>query len=237
MKIYISLLSQPLDKIRNISSNQEARFHNLWQIKSQGSNFSFFCWGFFADISSWYGLHYTKRSLMSWVIVIPKEGQNQKFSNFFNYKKSVSYQKKGGRCAGPYGPGSPARPSFFWYDNDSGHNVPFRVTQPIFLLGLFADMSCWFDDMSYVTRKRARPRIAGCKINQIIGFPRHPNHWREANLNVMKRKNKAMIPFPFEKPERAVKTQFSRHAFQKETQHPSFGIIQSHTKKQGSMET
>ncbi len=39
----------------------------------------------------------------------------QKINFFFskNSKKSVSYQKKGGR--------GPARPSFFWYDNDSGH--------------------------------------------------------------------------------------------------------------------
>ncbi len=26
-------------------------------------------------------------------------------------------------------------PSFFWYDNDSGHKGPFRVTQPIYVLG------------------------------------------------------------------------------------------------------
>ena len=35
----------------------------------------------------------------------------------------MSYQKKGGR--------GHARPSFFWYDNDSGHYGPFPVTQPI----------------------------------------------------------------------------------------------------------
>ncbi len=26
--------------------------------------------------------------------------------------------------------GRVTRPSFFWYDNDSGHKGPFRVTQP-----------------------------------------------------------------------------------------------------------
>ena len=31
---------------------------------------------------------------------------------FFCFEKSVSYQKKDGRIT---------RPSFFWYDNDSGH--------------------------------------------------------------------------------------------------------------------
>ncbi len=36
------------------------------------------------------------------------------FLDFFGVEKSVSYQKKGGR--------GHARPSFFWYDNDSGHN-------------------------------------------------------------------------------------------------------------------
>ncbi len=35
------------------------------------------------------------------------------FFFFFFREQSVSYQKKGGR--------GPARPSFFWYDNDSGH--------------------------------------------------------------------------------------------------------------------
>ncbi len=33
----------------------------------------------------------------------------------------MSYQKKGGR--------GPARPSVFWYDNDSGHKGPFHITQ------------------------------------------------------------------------------------------------------------
>ncbi len=37
----------------------------------------------------------------------------------FFLEKSVSYQKKGG-CG----------PSFFWYDNDSGHWGPFRVVLP-----------------------------------------------------------------------------------------------------------
>ena len=32
----------------------------------------------------------------------------------------MSYQKKDGR--------DHARPSFFWYDNNSGHKGPFRVT-------------------------------------------------------------------------------------------------------------
>ena len=43
------------------------------------------------------------------------------FFLFFGGEKSVSYQKKGRR--------GPARLSFFWYDNDSGHKGPFRVTQ------------------------------------------------------------------------------------------------------------
>ena len=41
---------------------------------------------------------------------------------FFFFENSVSYQKKGRR--------GPARPSFFWYDNDSGHWGPFHVTPP-----------------------------------------------------------------------------------------------------------
>ena len=89
------------------------------------------------------GLHSSKRSLMSWVSVIPKEGRGpsfgltltfpkkkkQKFSTTKkkniskNSKKSVSYQKKGGR--------GHARPSFFWYDTYSGHKEPFRVTRPM----------------------------------------------------------------------------------------------------------
>ncbi len=74
------------------------------------------------------GCRYAKRSLMSWVLVIPKEGPSygmppnlqkkkkkikENFSKKKKSKKSVSYQKKGGR--------GPAHPSFFWYDNDSGH--------------------------------------------------------------------------------------------------------------------
>ena len=44
--------------------------------------------------------------------------------NFF-LEKLVSYQEKDGR--------SQARPSFFWYDNDSEHKRPFRIylSQPI----------------------------------------------------------------------------------------------------------
>ena len=45
------------------------------------------------------------------------------FLDFFGVEKSVSYQKKGGR--------GHARPSFFWYDNDSGHKGPFCMTLPI----------------------------------------------------------------------------------------------------------
>ena len=84
--------------------------------------------------SSVHGQRKVKRSLMSWVVVIPKEGRalvatptlllvwhrllkkNLKFKNK-NSKKSVSYQKS-------------ARPSFFWYDNDSGHKGPFWEMQP-----------------------------------------------------------------------------------------------------------
>ncbi len=40
------------------------------------------------------GLRYTKRSLMSWVVVIPKEGRARHVFLFF-FDKSVSYQKKG----------------------------------------------------------------------------------------------------------------------------------------------
>ena len=50
------------------------------------------------------GLRHTKRSLMVWVVVKTKEKKS---------KKLASYQKKdrGGYTC----------PSFFWYDNDSGH--------------------------------------------------------------------------------------------------------------------
>ena len=40
--------------------------------------------------------------------------------------KSVSYQKKDEH--------GPARLSFFWYDNDSGHWGPFRKAQPKYFL-------------------------------------------------------------------------------------------------------
>ncbi len=83
-----------------------------------------------------FGLHYAKRSTMSWVVVIPKEGwagnPSTDFLDFFFFFfffwnfyffffKSVAYQKKGGR--------GPAHPSFFWYDNDSGHCIiwPFGL--------------------------------------------------------------------------------------------------------------
>ena len=60
-------------------------------------------------------IRYAKRSLMSWVVVIPKEGHN--FSKKKNpeknlkkkSKKLLSYQRKGGGG------------HFFWYDNDSGN--------------------------------------------------------------------------------------------------------------------
>ncbi len=86
------------------------------------------------------GQRYAKRSLMSWVYVIPKEGpvhvatpalllvwhwlfkkkKKKKIKRNTiskKFKKSVSYQKKD--------------VSFFWYDNDSGHKGPFRVTPPM----------------------------------------------------------------------------------------------------------
>ncbi len=87
-----------------------------------------------------HGLRYAKRSLMSWVGVIPKEGRARgaapalllvwhrlfkfflkKKLNFFlgGGEKLVSYQKKDGR--------GPARLSFFWYDNDSGHLYAFSA--------------------------------------------------------------------------------------------------------------
>ncbi len=38
-------------------------------------------------------------------------------------KKSMSYQKKDGR--------GPLHPSFFWYDNNSGHLGPFCMMEQI----------------------------------------------------------------------------------------------------------
>ncbi len=52
----------------------------------------------------------------------PSFGMTPTFQKKKKSKKPVSYQKKGGR--------GHAHPFFFWYDNDSGHYRPFRITQP-----------------------------------------------------------------------------------------------------------
>ena len=108
------------------------------QLKEHGYVFSaYFFFSFFFFVSllrccrlvtvTRIGSCHVKRSLMAFVNVIPNYDTN--FSEFgsaiiigYILRKSVSYQKKDGR--------GHACPSFFWYDNDSGHQGPFCVTPP-----------------------------------------------------------------------------------------------------------
>ena len=61
-----------------------------------------------------HGQHYTKRFFMSRVVVIPNEGRARvAMPALLLVSKNLKSQKEGER--------GHARPSFFWYENGSGH--------------------------------------------------------------------------------------------------------------------
>ncbi len=80
-----------------------------------------------------YGLRYAKRSLMSWVVVIPKEGWTGNpsilllvWNRLVKIKKLKNFKKK--KIVGVI----PKEGCMGWYGNDSGHDGPFRAMRPIF---------------------------------------------------------------------------------------------------------